>query len=228
MKTRTLETEDAVTLAPADGQVHAAVIWLHGLGADGHDFVPLIPELALPADARIRFVFPHAPVRPVTLNGGYAMRAWYDIKSLTPAGRDDEDGLQETAARIEAYIARERVLAVPAERILLAGFSQGGAAVLHAGLRHDEALAGILALSCYLPLRAQLTDASAEANRSTPILMCHGRDDTVVALQFGEQSRDVLLAAGYAVEFRQYPMAHSLCPAEIADIAGWLRRRLLT
>lgn len=214
-------------VTPVDGQVHATVIWLHGLGADGQDFVPLIPELGLPADARIRFLFPHAPVRLVTLNGGYSMRAWYDIKSLTPAGRDDEEGLQQTAARIEAYIARERLLGVPAERILLAGFSQGGAVALHAGLRHDEALAGILALSCYLPLRAQLADAAAEANCRTPILMCHGRDDSVVALEFGEQSRDVLRAAGYAVDFRQYPMGHSLCAAEIADVADWLRRRLL-
>ena len=227
MKTRTSETEDAVTIAPVDGPVQAAVIWLHGLGADGHDFVPLVPELGLPADARIRFVFPHAPVRPVSINGGYSMRAWYDIKSLTPAGRDDEEGLQETAARIEAYIARERLLGVRADRIVLAGFSQGGAAALHAGLRHDEPLAGILALSCYLPLRARLAETATESNRNTPILMCHGRDDTVVQFEFGAQSRDVLLAAGYAVEFRPYPMAHSLCPAEITDIAAWLKSRLL-
>lgn len=227
MKTRMTQTEDAVVVTPADGEVDAAVIWLHGLGADGHDFVPLLPELRLPAAARIRFVFPHATVRPVTINGGYSMRAWYDIKSLTPAGRDDEAGLQETAARIEAYITRERVQGVAADRIVLAGFSQGGAAVLHAGLRHDETLAGILALSCYLPLRAQLAEAGSSANRATPILMCHGSDDSVVALQFGEQSRDVLEAAGYTVDFRRYPMGHSLCPAEIGDIAAWLVARLI-
>lgn len=225
MKTISTETEDAVILAPAGGPVRATVIWLHGLGADGYDFVPLVPELGLPPDAGIRFVFPHAQVRPVTLNGGYAMRAWYDIRSLTPAGRDDEEGLRATAQRIEDWIARERAAGVA--RIVLAGFSQGGAAVLYAGLRHHQALAGILALSCYLPLRDTLGGEAAPANRRTPILMCHGRGDTVVQLAFGEQSRDVLLAEGYDVDFRQYAMDHSLCGQEIADIAAWLQRRVL-
>jgi phospholipase/carboxylesterase len=226
VKTAATETEDAVVLSPADGPADAAVIWMHGLGADGFDFVSLIPELKLPATARIRFVFPHADVRPVTVNAGYSMRAWYDIRSLTPEGRDDEEGLTTTRARIEAYIARERVAGIAASRILLAGFSQGGAVALHIGLRHDEALAGILALSCYLPLRDKLAAEANVANKNTPIFMCHGRDDVVVLPAFGELSRDALVAAGHLVEWRLYSMAHNLCRPQIADISGWLQHRL--
>ena len=226
MKTLLTETEDAVILSPATGPATAAVIWMHGLGADGHDFVPLIPELQLPRDAAIRFVFPHAAVRPVTINSGYSMRAWYDIKSLDASGRDDEEGIRESAQRVLAYIARERITGIAAERIVIAGFSQGGAMALYAGLRHDEPLGGILALSTYLPLRAQLAAEGSAANRRVPILMCHGSRDPVVSPAFGAVSRDALRAAGYAVDWREYPMEHSLCPAEIADIAGWLKARL--
>lgn len=226
MKTQLLETDDAVILSPAARPATAAVLWLHGLGADGHDFVPLIPELRLPAEAAIRFVFPHADVRPVTINAGYSMRAWYDIKSLTPEGRTDEEGIRESAQRLEAYITRERVQGIAAERIVLAGFSQGGAVALYTGLRHDEPLGGILALSTYLPLREQLAAEASPANRRVPILMCHGTRDTVIQPDFGAGSRDVLLAAGYAVDWRDYPMEHSLCPAEVKDIAAWLRARL--
>jgi phospholipase/carboxylesterase len=226
MKTTLTETEDAVILSPANAAATAAVIWLHGLGADGNDFVPLIPELRLPPSAAIRFVFPHAAVRPVTVNNGYSMRAWYDIKSLTPAGRDDEEGIRESAQRLQAYITRERVQGIAAGRIVLAGFSQGGAMALYTGLRHDEALGGILALSTYLPLRTQLAAEAAPQNRSVPILMCHGRQDPVVTMQFGAASRDALLAAGYGVDWREYPMEHSLCPPEVADIAAWLKARL--
>jgi phospholipase/carboxylesterase len=226
MRTVTLEREDAVVLAPATGPADAAVIWMHGLGADGYDFVPMVPELALPESARVRFVFPHAPVRPVTVNAGYAMRAWYDIRELTPEGRDDEAGLAETTASIERYIASERTAGIAANRIVLAGFSQGGATALHVGLRHAEALGGLIALSCYLPLRDRLKQELQPANRGTPILMCHGREDVVVLHAFGEQSRDVMLAAGLAVEWRQYSVGHGLCHPEIFDISAWLRFHL--
>ncbi len=226
MKTQLTETEDAVILSPAGRPADAAVIWLHGLGADGHDFVPLVPELRLPPQAAIRFVFPHAEVRPVTVNAGYSMRAWYDIKSLTPEGRDDEEGIRESAQRIEAYITRERVQGIASQRIVLAGFSQGGAIALYTGLRHDEPLGGILALSTYLPLRSQLSAEASVANRKVPILMCHGVRDGVVSLPFGEQSRDAMVAAGHAIDWREYPMEHSLCPAEVSDLAAWLKARL--
>jgi phospholipase/carboxylesterase len=226
MRTLAREREDAVLLEPAAGSADAAVIWMHGLGADGYDFVPLVPELDLPESARVRFVFPHAEVRPVTVNAGYAMRAWYDIRELTPEGRDDEAGLAAGRERIEGYIATERAAGIPARRIVLAGFSQGGAMALHVGLRHAEQLAGIIALSCYLPLRDRLAAEVHPANRSTSILMCHGREDVVVLPAFGEQSRDVMLAAGLAVEWRPYSMEHSVCRPEIFDIAAWLKYHL--
>ena len=226
MRTVITEREDAVVLAPADGPADAAVIWMHGLGADGYDFVPMIPELELPESARVRFVFPHAPVRPVTVNAGYAMRAWYDILELTPEGRDDEAGLADSRARIEAHIAGERSAGIEAARIVLAGFSQGGAMALHVGLRHAETLGGIIALSCYLPLRARLTRELQPANRLVPILMCHGREDEVVLHAFGEESRDVMLAAGLDVEWRQYSVGHGLCHPEIFDISAWLQYQL--
>jgi len=220
------EMDDAVIVAPARGPVDAAVVWLHGLGADGHDFVPLVPQLGLPSSARVRFVFPHAEPRPVTINAGFTMRAWYDIRSLTPEGRDDEAGLAETHARIGRYLARERLAGIDSRRIVLAGFSQGGAVALHVGVRHDEPLAGILALSCYLPLRGRLASASHPANRQTPILMCHGSDDVVVLPAFGELSRDALVAAGHQVEWRLYSTGHGLSQPEIADIRTWLLRCL--
>lgn len=226
MRTRRIETEHEVILEPEADAANAAVIWMHGLGADGHDFVPLVPELGLPADARVRFVFPHARVRPVTINGGYAMRAWYDIRELTPAGRDDEPGFAEARERIESYIAREVQQGIEPGHIVLAGFSQGGAVALHVGLRHAAALAGILALSCYLPLRARLQDELAAANRQVPVLMCHGTEDTVVLPEFGAASRDAMRAAGLEVDWRTYPMAHSLCLPQVRDIAQWLASRV--
>jgi phospholipase/carboxylesterase len=222
MRLRQVESEDEVVLEPAIGRADAAVIWMHGLGADGYDFVPMVPELALPASARVRFIFPHAEVRPVTVNAGYAMRAWYDIRELTPAGRDDEDGLAATRERIERYIERERAGGIAAKRIVLAGFSQGGAVALHVGLRHGATLGGIIGLSCYLPLRARLAGELHAANRNIPILMCHGREDVVVLPDFGAESRDVLLAAGLKVEWREYTMGHNLCGPEVHDIAAWL------
>jgi phospholipase/carboxylesterase len=219
------ELDEGVIVAPADGPADATVIWMHGLGADGYDFVPMVPELHLAPHARVRFVFPHAEVRPVTVNAGYAMRAWYDIRELTPEGRDDEEGLAMTRMRVEGLIARERAAGIPSRRIALAGFSQGGAVALHVGLRHAEALAGIIALSCYLPLRDRLVAESDPANRPTPILMCHGWDDVVVLPAFGELSRDALVAAGHPVEWRMYSMGHSLSRPQIADISAWIEKR---
>jgi phospholipase/carboxylesterase len=226
MRTSLTERDDAVVLAPAEGPADAAVIWMHGLGADGYDFVPMIPEFDLPQSARVRFVFPHARVQPVTVNAGYEMRAWYDIRELTPEGRDDEAGLEEARACIEDLIAVERSAGIASRRIMLAGFSQGGAVALHVGLRHAESLGGIIALSCYLPLRAHLSRELHPANRAVPILMCHGREDVVVLHAFGMQSRDVMLAAGLQVEWRQYPVGHGLCRPEIFDISAWLKFRL--
>ena len=219
------ETEAAVTLKPA-GPARASVIWLHGLGADGYDFVPVVPELRLPPELGIRYVFPHASVRPVTVNGGYEMRAWYDITSLTAAGRDDAAGLDESVAQIGALIAAERALGIPASRIVLAGFSQGGAVALHAGLAASEPLAGIVALSTYLPRAAAARARRPAANAALPVLMCHGTEDPVVVLAMGVAARDALLADGHPVEWHTYPMAHEVSAREIVDIARWLAVRL--
>jgi phospholipase/carboxylesterase len=225
MTHRLQETADAVVLAPA-APATASVVWLHGLGADGHDFVPIVPELKLPAAPGIRFVFPHAPVRPVTLNMGMRMRAWYDIRTLTAEGRVDEAGLRESVARLDELIAAERALGIESRRIVVAGFSQGGAVALHGALRHAEPLGGVLGLSCYLPLQAPLAAELAEANRKLPILMCHGQQDPVLPLALGLAACNWLRAAGYRVEWKEYPMQHQVCLPEIQDIAAWLRARL--
>ena len=225
MTHRMQESADAVVLAPAT-PASASVIWLHGLGADGHDFVPIVPELKLPAAPGVRFVFPHARVRPVTLNMGMRMRAWYDIKTLTAEGRADEEGLRESIAVLSQLIAAERAGGIASERIVIAGFSQGAAVALHAALRHAERLAGILALSCYLPLQAQLSGELSEANRSTPILMCHGQQDPVLPLALGVMACNWLRSSGYRVEWKEYPMQHQVCLPEIQDISAWLRARL--
>jgi phospholipase/carboxylesterase len=212
---------DAVEIETAPSP-DAAVLWLHGLGADGHDFEPLVPELRLPRALRVRFVFPHAPVRPVTLNMGMRMRAWYDIVQLG-GGREDETGIRASQAALETLIARERERGVAAGRIVLAGFSQGGAIALHTGMRHAERLAGILALSTYLPLAATLAAEVSAANRDVPLFMAHGQFDDVNPLERARQSRLALEAVGGKVEWREYPMPHSVCGEEIADIATWLR-----
>jgi len=217
------ESTDSVVLAPAAAAT-ATVIWLHGLGADGHDFVPIVPELRLPPRPGVRFVFPHAPARPVTINNGMHMRAWYDIKVLSAGGPEDEAGIRESAALLAQYIQRERKTGVAAGRIVVAGFSQGGAIALHAALRHPERLAGVMALSSYLPLRASLVAEAAAANRDLPILMCHGRFDPVLPMQLGAASRDLLRAEGYAVEWKEYPMQHQVCLEEVQDIANFLCR----
>ena len=203
----------------------AAVIWMHGLGADGHDFEPIVPELGLPATLQVRFIFPHAPVRPVTLNMGMAMRAWYDILELG-GGREDGEGLRDSQAAIQALIATEKARGIPAGRIVLAGFSQGGAIAFQAGLRHPERLAGIMALSTYLPLAGTVEAERQAANRDLPIFMAHGSVDPMIPLARAQQSRKMLEALGYPLEWHEYPMPHSVCPQEIADIATWLVKLL--
>jgi len=203
-----------------------SVIWLHGLGADGNDFAPIVPQLTDRAWPALRFVFPHAPVRPVTINNGMSMRAWYDIAAFDLAARQDEAGMRASVAEIETLIAREHGRGVPGERILLAGFSQGGAIALAAGLRHTEKLAGIIALSTYLPMHAALAAERSTANAAIPIFWGHGTIDPVVALQRGIDSRDVLQSLGYAVEWHTYLMAHAVCPQEISDLRHWLGQRV--
>lgn len=226
MRYTTTESDAAVVLTPAGAPATASVIWLHGLGADGYDFVPLVPELRLPDTLGVRFIFPHAPVRPVTVNNGMSMRAWYDIKEFSVQGREDDAGTRQSATSIEALIEQERRAGIEPHRIVIAGFSQGGAVALHVALRHKERLGGLLALSTYLPLRASLAAEASGANRDLPILMCHGVDDPVLPLAFGESSRDLLEAAGYRVEWKTYPMPHAVCPQEIVDISVWLTRVL--
>ena len=203
-----------------------AVIWLHGLGADGNDFLPIVPELVDPKWPPLRFVFPHAPVRPITINGGMAMRAWYDISGQEIAQRQDETGIRSSIVLLEELIEREIARGIPGENIFLAGFSQGGAIVLAGGIRHAQRLGGIVALSTYLPM-AEKTDAEASAaNRATPIFMAHGMLDPTISHALGEMSRDYLVQRGYAVAWHAYPMAHQVCMEEIADLRTWLGSRL--
>ncbi|MEP6883532.1 MAG: dienelactone hydrolase family protein [Gammaproteobacteria bacterium] len=204
----------------------AAVIWLHGLGADGHDFEPVVPQIVHPGERAWRFVFPNAPVRPVTINGGMAMRAWYDIKALDRTAVEDVAGFRDTDALIRQLIAREGERGIAANRIVLAGFSQGGAVSLYTVPRLPETLAGVMALSCYLPGQANFKAERAPANNATPIFMAHGEGDNVLPLGLGMQSRDFLKAQGYAVEWHDYPMAHAVCAPEIADIRKFLFRVL--
>jgi len=204
----------------------SAVIWLHGLGADGHDFEPLVPELVLPGERAVRFIFPHAPMRPVTLNGGFAMRAWYDITAIDRRAPEDESGIRTSQAAVETLIRRENSRGIAAERIVLAGFSQGGAMALFTGTRYAQRLAGIMGLSCYQVLAKRLDAERVPANQSTPVFLAHGTQDPVVPLALGEESRRQLEAAGYPVEWHTYSMPHAVCPQEVADIGAWLRRVL--
>lgn len=207
----------------------AAVIWMHGLGADGNDFVPIVNELDLSGAPAIRFVFPHAPMRPVTINNGYVMRAWYDVSFGDLEGHSrkaDEKGVRESQAQIGALIARENGRGIAANRTVLAGFSQGGAVALQTGLRYPEALAGVMALSTYLPLAESFTKEATPANAKTSIFMAHGTHDPVVPYAMGKTSHERLQQAGYAVEWHDYPMQHSVCLEEIADVGRWLRRVL--
>ncbi len=220
-------TLPCVELETAPNPAHA-VIWLHGLGADGNDFAPIVPELVDRAWPPLRFVFPHAPVRPVTVNNGMPMRAWYDIKGMAIADKQDETGIRESVAQLDALIAREAARGIPAERVLLAGFSQGGAIVLCGGVRHASRLAGIVALSTYLPLAEKTPAERSGANAATPIFMAHGSHDPVVPQALGVTSRDVLAQLGYAVDWHSYPMAHQVCAEEIADLRQWIGARLVS
>ena len=202
------------------------VIWLHGLGADGWDFVPIVRELPLPEELAVRFIFPHAPVRPVTINNGMEMRAWYDIAMNDIARLPDERGIRESQAAVEQLIARERGRGVPADRIVLAGFSQGGAIALQAGLRHASKLAGIVALSTYLALEESLDAEAASANKSTPIFMGHGTEDAIVPLRLAEASRAALERRGYRVAWESWPMPHAVCGEEIEAVADFIASAL--
>ena len=214
----TLETIEIET----GPQPTASVIVLHGLGADGNDFVPICEELDLSSIGAVRFVFPHAPTRPVTINGGYVMRAWYDIAAPALDQREDEAGLRASQAQVQALIARENARGVPSSRVVLAGFSQGCAITLLTGLRHAERLAGLVGLSGYLPLAATTAAERSAANAGVPIFLAHGRFDPVVPIAGAIASRDALLGLGYAVEWHEYPMQHAVCPPEIADLNRWL------
>ncbi|HEY0684371.1 MAG TPA: alpha/beta fold hydrolase [Steroidobacter sp.] len=221
----TSESADAVVLTPPTSPT-AAVIWLHGLGADGFDFVPIVEELRLPASLPVKFVFPHATPRPVTINNGYVMRAWYDIKGFGPERAEDDAGIRESEGVVKKYIEQQIAQGIPADKIVIAGFSQGGAIAFQAGLRYPQRLAGLMALSTYLPLRSTVAQEASAANRDVPILMCHGAYDPVVQLQMGEASRDVLQSLGYRIEWRTYPMEHSVCMEEVVEISRWLQARL--
>ena len=221
MRYETRQNPEAFVLNPASPAT-ASVIWLHGLGADGTDFVPLVPELQLPDNVAPRFIFPNAPVRPVTINNGLSMRAWYDVYSRDARDREDAASIRASAAALHGLIDRECAAGISARRIVLAGFSQGGAIALQAALRYPQPLAGVLALSTYLPLAASLAGEATAANRAIPILMCHGLHDPVVPLALARQSFAALKAQGYAPQLLEYPMQHSLCAEEVLAISAWL------
>jgi len=221
----THESEESVVLEPAS-TADAAVIWLHGLGADGYDFVPIVDELRLPPTMSVRFIFPHARPRPVTINNGFVMRAWYDITGLGPDRKEDDAGIRESAGVVNGYIEQQNARGVATERIVIAGFSQGGAIALQASLRYPERLGGVMALSTYLPLRESVAAEASRANKDLPILMCHGLRDPMIAAAIGKASRDQLVSLGYTVEWQSYPMEHQVCMEEVHDISRWLQARL--
>ena len=212
---------DGVEISTGDSP-RVSVIWLHGLGADGHDFEPMVPELQLDRVLPVRFLFPHAPVRPVTLNGGVPMRAWFDLSGLDRQSAVDRAGLEESRARVEALIAHEQERGIASDHIVVAGFSQGGAVALHAGLRHEQRLAGLIGLSTYLPLAEEIEREATAVNRELPIFMAHGEQDPVLPPQLGEASFRALERLGYPVKWRTYPMPHAVCPQEIRHIRAWL------
>lgn len=212
---------DTIEINPASAP-RACIIWLHGLGADGNDFAPLIPQLGIVDELGVRVVLPHAPRRPVTINNGMVMRAWYDISGTDFRARQDDVGIRASEALLQGLIAREIEHGIPAERIVLAGFSQGGAIVLHTGLRYPQKLGGILVLSAYLPLAESLAAERSAVNTAIPLFQAHGGHDPVVPLPWAVQSRDYLQGLGYAVDLREYPMQHAVCPEEVEDIRKWL------
>jgi phospholipase/carboxylesterase len=210
----------------SDANPQGSVIWLHGLGADGHDFEAIVPELGVADQLSLRFVFPHAPMRPVTINGGMTMRAWYDILTLERGGPQDEAGIRESSHLLEMLIEREHERDIPHDKIVLAGFSQGGAIALHTALRHPHRLAGLMALSTWLPLQdsfdTEVVGNTRAQSQELPVFMAHGSFDPMLPMVLGQQSCETLEKAGYAVEWHDYPMAHAVCAEEIADIRNWL------
>lgn len=216
---------ESITINP-QSEAKAVVIWLHGLGADGYDFEPIVDELNLPDSAAIKFVFPHAPKIPITVNAGYVMRAWYDIVSADLSAQQDAEGIRRSAEQLNQLIAAEIKAGIPAEKIILAGFSQGGAIILQAGLRYPERLGGIMVLSSYVPLAETLAAEKNSANQDVAIFYAHGEQDDVIPISFAEQSRNLLEAQSYSVEWHQYPMSHAVIPDEIDAIAVWLRKVL--
>lgn len=220
------EIERPLIIEPEE-KAGSSVIWLHGLGADAHDFEPIVPELGGELRSSVRFVFPFAPHRPVTINGGMVMRAWYDIRDTDLSRRADEGGVRESGEILSALVDAEIRNGITSDRIVLAGFSQGGAIALHAGLRYQRPIAGILALSGYLPLHDATRKEASEANRKVPIFMAHGSQDPIIPLSTSESSRDFLTALGYVVECHTYPMPHSVCAEEVRDIRDWLSRVLI-
>jgi phospholipase/carboxylesterase len=216
-----MPSANAVEVVTGDNPT-GSIIWLHGLGADGHDFEPIVPELRLPQSLSLRFVFPHAPVRPVTINGGMAMRAWYDILSFDSEGRADRGGLLQSSDILEGLIDREVDRGISPDKIVIAGFSQGGAVAIHTALHSEHNIAGLMALSTYMALPDDTKDAVSR--RDLPIFMAHGTFDPVLRLEWGQASRDKLTEAGYSVEWHSYPMAHAVCPQEITDISAWLSK----
>jgi len=207
------------------GAVRSAIVWMHGLGADGHDFEPIVPHLGL-KDRGVRFVFPHAPRRAVTINGGLLMPAWFDVRSQDFGADIDASGIRASVVQVEALIAREKERGVPAGRILLAGFSQGGVIALCSALRHPERLAGVMGLSTFLTAEALVEGDLSAANAGLPVFMGHGDEDPMIPIAWAEAARDRLLALGHPVAWKSYPMAHQVCAEEIADIAAWIRERL--
>lgn len=215
-----------IDLNPSGGHPEASIIWLHGLGADGNDFVPIAEQLRLAEHLKVRFVFPHAPVRSITVNNGMSMRAWYDIFELELARREDQEGIQSSTQLITSLIEREVTLGIPTQRIVLAGFSQGGAMALHAGLRYPKPLGGIIALSSYLLLVEDFAKKRHPANQLTPIFIAHGLFDPIVPLMLGEMCRQQLQGLDYLVDWHSYPMPHSVLPQEILDISRFLTKVL--
>ena len=220
------ELPDCIEIDPA-GDPAAVIIWLHGLGADGHDFEAIVPQLRLPASLPIRYVFPHAPMRAVTINGGVVMRAWFDIYDVNLTAESvDHDQFRESSDMLKALMEREQDFSVASNRILLAGFSQGGAIVLHTGLHYEKTLAGILALSMHLPSLAQSASSFSDAGRVVPIMMAHGQADPVIPLDKAIKTRQGLTDLGYQIDWREYPMPHAVCAAQIEDIRTWLLKVL--
>ena len=218
------ELLECIEVNTADSPEYS-VIWMHGLGADGHDFEPIVPILGLPPGTGVRFVFPHALRRPITINGGMVMRAWYDIVEISTSRGQDEAGIKHSADKIRALIDREIERGIPASRIVLAGFSQGGAMALHVGLRYPQSLAGIMVLSGYLLFPDRLQTERSETNAATPVFVGHGTQDPMVPIALGQATVSALQTGQWPVEWRNYPIPHSVSQAEIVDVGHWLQGR---